>query len=119
MSNYFKITGSPAEIIAAASKLSAGGNALAADLQGHLSKIKSLESDAVIGTDEFAAEFVKTYRQDTDTGNGTAWATDATKDASIALAESAGQLGDAVSTTMTDYLVQDGQAKGEIDSVGA
>ena len=119
MSNFFKITGSPAEIIGVASTISAAGNALEADLRGLLSTIKSLETDAVIGTDDFAREFVKTYRQDTAVANGSATATDATKDASLAIAASAGDLGDAVSSAMQDYLVADGQSAGDIDSVGA
>lgn len=119
MSNFFKITGSPADIIGVASTISADGHALEADLKGLLANIKSLETDAVIGTDDFAKEFVKTYRQDTPVADGSAWATDATKDASLSIATAAGQIGDAVSSAMQDYLITDGQAAGDIDSVGA
>ncbi|MGI5237760.1 hypothetical protein [Dactylosporangium sp. CA-139066] len=117
MSNYFSIQGSPAEIIGVATNITAKAHALESDLRGLLATIKSLESDGVIGTDDFAAEFVKTYRQDTPVATGTAWATDATKDASVSLATSSGQLGDAVSSTMQDYLVTDGQGAADINSV--
>jgi hypothetical protein len=117
MSNFFKITGSPAELIGTASRITAAGNALEADLKGLIANIRSLESDGVIGNDDFAHEFVKTYRKDTPTGDGSATATDATKDASLSLAEASSQLGEAVSSTMTDYMVTDGQGAADIRSV--
>lgn len=119
MSNEVKITGSPAAIIGTASTLTAVGEALGADLAGLLGDIERLESDAVIGTDDFAKEFVKTYRKDTPTATGSATATDATKQAAKSLATASAGLGDAVSSAMQDYLVTDELGAADIGSVKA
>ncbi|MFG2042849.1 hypothetical protein [Dactylosporangium sp. NPDC048998] len=111
MSNVVKITSSPAQLIAAATVLTADGEALSAELTGLLGDIERLESDAVIGRDSFAEEFVKTYRR------GDPTATDATKQAARSIATSATEFGDAVASTMQDYMVTDGQGAADIGSV--
>jgi len=112
VSNIVKITGSPADLIAAATVLTAGGQALQADLTGLLADIRRLETDAVLGTDDFAHEFKKTYHR------GEPTATDATKQASVTIATAGSQFGDAVTVTMQDYLVVDGEGSADISSIG-
>jgi len=111
MSNVVKITGSPAELIGAATLLSTDGERLQSDLGGLLGTIERLETDAVLGNDEFGREFKKTYHE------GSPTATDATKDAALKIAEHGVQFGEAVGKTMQEYLVVDGQGAADISSV--
>jgi len=118
MSDYLKINGDPADVIGTATLITAGAESLKADLGGLLGEIERLESDSIIGHDEFADSFNKNYRQQVATGDGSAPATDATKQAASALADTASRYGNGVISAMQGYLVTDGQNATGIDSVG-
>lgn len=116
MSDYLKLNGEPADVIGMATLITAGAESLKADLGGLLGDIERLESASVIGSDEFADSFNKNYRQQVSTGNGSAPATDATKQAASSLADTGSQYGNAVISAMQDYMVTDGQNATSIDS---
>lgn len=118
MSDYLKLNGDPADVIGMATLITAGAESLKADLAGLLGDIERLESDGVIGSDEFADSFTKNYRQQVSTGNGSATATDATKQAASSLAETGSAYGNGVISAMQSFLVTDGQNATDIDAIG-
>lgn len=113
MSDYVKVTGSPADIIGVAAVISGAASALGADLVGLLADVHRLESDAVIGGDDFATEFKKSYRQSTPAGDANV----ATQQAATAVAQQAVDYGSSVGSAMQDYLVTDGQGAADIGSI--
>lgn len=117
MSDYLKLNGDPADVIGMATLITAGAESLKADLGGLLGDIERLESDSIIGHDEFADSFNKNYRQQVSTGDGSAPATDATKKAAAALADTGDRYGNAVIAAMQGYLVTDGQNANDINAV--
>ena len=116
MADYMKVNTDPADVIGMATMIVRGAESLKADLPGLLDAIERLESDDVIGRDEFADSFTRNYRQPVDTGHGTAPATDATKQAASELADTGGRYGDGVISAMQDYLVTDGRNANDIAS---
>jgi hypothetical protein len=110
VSEFVKVTGSPADVIGAATLITGAGEALKAQMPGLLSEIERLETDDVIGRDEFAAGFTKTYRQPAAAGSGSA----ATKQAATTVSGAGGQIGGAVISAMQDYMVTDGQGAADI-----
>jgi len=118
MGDYVGINGNPADIIGTATLITGAAEALKSSLGGLIGAIEALESPAVVGTDEFAKEFAKSYEQAIPVGDGrTEQANTATKDSARTLADQAIQIGGAAGTAMTDYLVTDGLGAADIGSI--
>jgi hypothetical protein len=119
MANFVNITGSPDDIIATATLISGAGEALRNDMGGLISAIQALDTPAVIGGDEFATEFRKSYEQPTPQEAPIGKANAVTLDAGKSIGEQATSIGDAASKAMADYLVQDGLGAADIAAVPA
>ncbi len=118
MGDYVRIDGDPADIIGTATLITGAAEGLKSSLGALIGAVEALESPAVLGTDEFGREFVKSYRQAIPVGEGkTGEVNTATKDSARSLADEAIQIGNAASTAMTDFMVTDGLGEADIGSI--
>jgi hypothetical protein len=118
MGDYLGIDGDPADIIGTATLITGAAEALKSSLGGLIGAVEALETPAVLGNDDFAREFAKSYGQAIPVGEGrTEQVNAATKDSVRTLADQAIQIGGAAGTAMTDYLVTDGLGAADIGSV--
>jgi hypothetical protein len=119
MGEFLKLTGDPADVIGAATLITGAAESLKADLAGLFADVARLDTPAVLGHDEFAANFDHSYRSPQPTATGDKPADQATRDAANGVGDIATAYGGAIVSAMQDYTVTDGRAKADIDATPA